>query len=49
MKVVFYCSRDESDEYEFPDDTSEEELQEAADQWVVDNVGGGYEIIDDDE
>lgn len=49
MKVVFYCSSDESDEYEFPDDTSEEELQEAADQWVTDNVGGGYEIIDDDE
>ena len=49
MKVVFYCSRDESGEYEFPDDTSEEVLQEAADQWVTDNVGGGYEIIDDDE
>ena len=49
MKVIFYCSRDESSEYEFPDNTSEIELQEAADQWVADNVCGGYEIIDDDE
>ena len=49
MKVVFYCSRDESDEYEFPDDISDEELQEAADQWVSDNVSGGYEITDADE
>ena len=49
MKVVFYCSGDESDEYEFPDDASEIELQEAADQWVADNVCGGYEILDDDE
>ena len=49
MKVIFYCSRDESDEYEFPDNTSDAELQEAADQWVADNVGGGYEILDENE
>lgn len=49
MKVVFYCSRDESSEYEFPDNTSDAELQEAADQWVSDNVCGGYEILDDDD
>lgn len=49
MKVIFYCNSDESSEYEFPDDTSNRELQEAADQWVSDNVGGSYEIIDDDD
>jgi hypothetical protein len=50
MKVVFYIATvDESDEYEFPDDTSEIELQDAADQWVCDNVSAYYEIIDDDE
>jgi len=49
MKVVFYCSSDESCEYEFPSGTSEIELQEAADQWVADNVCGGFEIIEDDE
>jgi hypothetical protein len=49
MKVVFYCSRNESDEYEFPDNISDAELQGAADQWVSDNVCGRYEIIDDDE
>ena len=49
MKVVFYvASADESDEYEFPDNTSEIELQDAADQWVCDNVRGYYEIIEDD-
>lgn len=50
MKVVFYiASADESDEYEFPDNTSEIELQDAADQWVADNVRGYYEVLDEDE
>lgn len=50
MKVVFYIAyTDESDEYEFPDNTPEDELIEAANQWVCDNVSGYYEIIDDDE
>lgn len=49
MKVVFYCNRDESSEYEFPTETSETELQEAADAWVRDNVCGCYEIIEDEE
>ena len=49
-KVVFYiASANESDEYEFPSDVSEEELQEAADQWVADNVSGCFDIIEDDE
>ncbi len=49
MKVVFYIATvDESDEYEFPDDSSEEELQEAADQWVCDNIRGYFEIIEDE-
>jgi len=47
MKVIFGCSRDESSVYEFPDNTSEAELQEAADEWVTDNVCGFYEIIDE--
>lgn len=49
MKVVFYVPADESDEYEFPDNTSEIELQDAADEWVRDNVGAYFEIIRDDE
>lgn len=47
MKVIFGCSRDESSVYEFPDNTSEVELQEAADEWVADNVCGFYEIIEE--
>ena len=49
MKVIFYCNKDESCEYEFPNNTSEIELQEAADEWVANNVCGGYEIIDEDD
>lgn len=48
MKVVFYVRQDESDVYEFPDDVSEAELQDAANQWVVDNVGSWYEIVDEE-
>ena len=49
MKVVFGCSRDESDIYDFPDDISEIDLQEAADEWARDNVGAYFEIIEDEE
>lgn len=49
MKVVFGCNWDQSDEYEFPDNTSEIDLQEAADEWVRDNVGAYFEIIEDEE
>ena len=48
MKVVFFCSRDESDVYDFPDDTSEEDLSDAAADWLVDNVSAGYEIIEEE-
>ncbi len=48
-KVKFYCVSEESDEYEFPDNVSTSELQEAADTWVSENIGGCYEIIEDDE
>ena len=49
MKVVFGCTRDESSVYEFPDDTPLEELQDAADEWVRDNIAGFFEIIEDEE
>jgi len=48
-KVVFFVTREESDVYEFPDNVTESELQDAADQWVVDNIGAGYEIVEEDE
>lgn len=47
MKVVFYCSMDESDVYEFPDDISEEELTDMACEWVADNVEGYWEEVDE--
>lgn len=47
MKVVFYCSRDKSDVYEFPDDISEEELTDMAYDWVVNNVDGYWEEVDE--
>jgi hypothetical protein len=40
---------EESDVYEFPDDATNEELETAANDWVADNIGAGYEIILDDE
>lgn len=49
MKVIFYCNADISDEYEFPDDASEEELSDAACDWVADNVIGYYDIVYEDE
>lgn len=49
MKVFFYCDAEESDEYEFPDDTSPGELNDAAADWVLDNVAGWYQIVEDEE
>lgn len=49
MKVVFGCNFDESDVYEFPDNTSEIDLQEAADEWMRDNVGAYFDFIEDEE
>lgn len=49
MKVKFFVWSEESDVYEFPDDTTNEELETAASDWVVDNIGAGYEIVLDDE
>ena len=48
MNVRFYILSDESDVYEFPDNTSEEELQDALYEWIDNNSVGGYEIIEDD-
>ena len=48
MKVVFYVRFDESDVYEFPDDTSEEELNDAASEWACDNVQGRFYKIEDE-
>ena len=49
MKVKFFVWSEESDVYEFPDDTTNEELETAANDWVADNIGAGYEIVLDDE
>ena len=49
MEVIFYCSRGESDEYEFPDNTSVTELKAMAEQWVADNVHGECEVINEFE
>ncbi len=49
MKVVFGCSREESDVYDYPDGTSERKLLRDAADWVADNVEGFYEIIDEEE
>ena len=48
-KVVFYCDAEESDVYEFDDDISHSELMDEAGAWVSDNVGGYYEIIEDED
>ena len=49
MRVKFYIGADESSEYEFPDDTPDSELQEAAYQWVNDNVTVEYEILEEED
>lgn len=49
MKVIFYCSANNSDVYEFPDDATELELFDAANEWVADNVGAWYEVIDEED
>lgn len=50
MKVKFFVWSEESDVYEFPDDTTNEELETAASDWVADNISAaGYEIVLDDE
>lgn len=46
-RIVFYCSRDESDVYEYPDNVSDEQLTEDAYQWVCDNVDGYWEEVDE--
>ena len=49
MKVIFYCSANNSDVYEFPDAATELELFDAANEWVADNVGAWYEVIDEED
>lgn len=49
MKVKFYCYADESDVYEFEDDTTEEELIDFSCEWASDNVSSSFEIIEDEE
>lgn len=44
MKVKFF----ESDVYEFPDSITDEELEKAANDWVSDNAGAGYETINEE-
>ena len=45
MKVQFYPNDIESDVIEVPDDTSEEELNDMACEWVADNVAGFWRIV----
>lgn len=47
MKVVFNCCAEISDVYEVPDDTDASELFAMACDWVADNVGGYYTVIED--
>lgn len=49
MKVKFFVWSEESDVYEFPDNVTDEELQTAANDWVCDNIGAGYDIINKDD
>ena len=48
-KVVFYVSRDESDVYEYPDDVTDIELESDAYEWMTNNVGAYFEVIEEDE
>lgn len=47
MKVVFYPDNIESDVIEVPDDISEDELDDMACDWVVDNVAGFWDVIEE--
>lgn len=49
MKVKFYIRADESDIYEFPDDTPDYVIEQKAYQWVDDNAIAEYEIVGEDE
>lgn len=48
-KVIFFVDSAESDVYEFSDDVTTDELQDAADEWVANNIGGAWDILDYDE
>ena len=48
MKVVFYVVQDESDVYEFPDNMTDDELRDKAFEWLDNNVGAYYEIVDEE-
>lgn len=47
MKVVFYPDGIESDVIEVPDDTSDDELDDMACDWVADNVAGFWDVIEE--
>lgn len=47
MKVIFYPDYMESDVYEVPDDTSEEDLNEMAYDWINNNVGGLWKAVEE--
>ena len=52
MKVMFYCNREESDVYDYPDYITHGELMDDAAEWVADNVPGYYMMVnerDEDE
>lgn len=49
MKVRFYVLQEESDVYDFPDDTSLAELENEAFDWMNNNVAPYYEMAEDDD
>lgn len=46
MKVIFYPNDIESDIIEVPDDITEDELSDMACDWVADNIGGFWKVVD---
>lgn len=49
MRVIFYADREESDIVELPDNTTEEELNTKALDWLQSEVSACYEILDEKE
>ena len=49
MKIIIYPHDIESDVIEVPDDITEDELNDMACDWVVDNVAGCWKVIREDD
>lgn len=46
-KIVFYCDPDVSSMYEYPDDVTDEQLDDDAFDWVCNNVCGEWREVDE--